>query len=750
MKISNDDTVNNTMKTRLQNTLKGGCSGSFKNTSSRIFRTCIKVVTKVATVALLMLFVANIQLSIFQDNTGIKSVEAQASNCSGSEDYINGACTTRVEGCTSIYAQNYNPLATFLDGSCIYYIYGCTDPTASNYNSYATFDNGSCGIAVWGCMYMAANNFNPAANIENGSCIYDTLGCTDFNALNYNRHANTDDGSCFYVARGCTDPTGDNYDPFANTNDGSCTYRTGRTGVCCSNAIPAATNLDPNCANIPNTTKVVDNTKCEYDVIPTYCCDGNWHNYTKPSDRLTPRYCEYGEPTCSCEDPFWAPGTFVPNGSACGVNNNNFTEVCCDSNAENFDPNCGLLGEFQIEFQEACIFANSTSTISVVFTVTKSGVAISGNATTSVADPVESNDYDILAAMAAADATPNTPLNTPISLDALTEYTVVSKDYCLNIDETQGLIGHDRTADGFCCVLPDKVNAEGNDCIPDDGLSAVCNATTISSGPYENEDALSTTPPSNLCTTGTPSAVTETLSDYTWQCTEDTSTVSCAANRTCGGSPCVDLCSNIDGDQDTNYLSMYNLISDGNNECWNNLSGACGTVHQLGIPVKEAPTTNLCTSDAILSGGVNYQDSPTAKWTWSCASIQNPNIAVLPVCEVLKCVEGGPCNTSTLITSLKIEPTIVSTTNNLSILTWITDIDGDTDNNIPNVCKLNGNSVYGAGYTIYDDDQLGLIEPRGSQGLLVPPGTYELSCTYDGNTQTKSVKSTVRPDFKEI
>ena len=61
----------------------------------------------------------------------------------------------------------YNPVSNFsLNNSCVFY--GCTSGWADNYNPNAVTDDGSCYLA--GCPFPGASNFDPNVTIYDGSC----------------------------------------------------------------------------------------------------------------------------------------------------------------------------------------------------------------------------------------------------------------------------------------------------------------------------------------------------------------------------------------------------------------------------------------------------------------------------------------------------------------------------------------------------------------------------------------------------
>ena len=115
-------------------------------------------------------------------------------------------------GCTNLFANNYDMLATIDDGSC--FINGCTLDVFPNYNSQATIDDFSCdmnSLDVYGCTDEGSDNYNTEANQDIGTCY--KFGCTSDWADNYDELATDDDGSCFIL--GCTSDWADNFDPFA-------------------------------------------------------------------------------------------------------------------------------------------------------------------------------------------------------------------------------------------------------------------------------------------------------------------------------------------------------------------------------------------------------------------------------------------------------------------------------------------------------------------------------------------------------
>ncbi|MCF7865612.1 MAG: hypothetical protein K9M11_03850 [Candidatus Pacebacteria bacterium] len=591
-----------------------------------------------------------------------------------------------------IEAQNKASLLTSLASPSIAYAqdYYGEDPSMNNPEDPSNNEgqNNEPPADVWGCMDSSALNFNSDATSDDGSCDY-SAHCYDENALNY--QASED---CVYQPEdvyGCTDPTAPNYDYSATVDNGSCqSYGY----ICCDGN---ATNYAP------------QNSRGVYDIcVPEtctfadpICCDGNWDTYVPPSARGPEPYtCDYGPTACGCTDYHTSQCDNTNSGDACNIN--------------------------------------------IVFSVTKSGVAIAGTA--KIQTVVCATDAEnTLRGQAVAGATPATPLNVPQTIDSFSSYTVTSKDYCLNVSGVQGSpAGYDRNAEGFCCANPDVVDTTtGNSCIA--SSEATCGSATAS-GPYE------TAPMSDLCAVGVPGTVSESDTSYSWECSTGSSNTSCSAGRTCNGGSCVvctdydcgtdDMCVNYQGPQDNSYLSNNNLFSDSARYCWNSISGACGTSYPGPVPV-DGPTTNLCISPSTVSSAPTF-NTTTQKWEWTCQDSNNNPLYTPSVCDASPCT-GSECTTASnnLIQTFIAQPSIVSASDKFCSLSWVSNIDANPDADQLDVCKLNNSPTY-YGRDIYDDNPT-------STGLDVPPGSYSLTCSdSNGSSQTKSVKCIVKPNYKEI
>ncbi len=591
-------------------------------------------------------------------------------------------------------------------------VYGCTDSTAQNYNSSANTDDNSCTYQVWGCTSPSALNYNADATDDDSSCQFSDH-CYDTSALNYGASK-----ACTYPPKdvyGCTDSSAINYYPEATVDNGSCEFA---NYICCTEGkigyVP------------PNQRGANDSCSSFQCSNPSpICCDPNWDNYTSPSDRGETYSCEYGPDTCQCyrlDDPF--RNSDWRSHSACGGGNTDDGE---DDNEEDI-PTCNLL---------------------VLFSVTKSGVLISGTAQMSQPYPTDGtgavipghtcsyseDDSAYLAGRAAAAATPDTPLNTPIQLDSISIYTVTSKDYCLNILDVQGSpSNYSRNDVGFCCENPSVIDPDtGNSCINTE--SASCGSAT---GPYE------TTPTADLCSSGNPGAVTESDTSYLWSCNAGASNVSCSASRTCNGGPCTecteldcgvnDVCKNVQGSQDSGSLPALNLSQYGNGECYNSTSGVCGsqTYALYATTDLTVSSPNLCTSEGSVSNSPTY-NSGTNMWEWTCSTPNGGEIAP-PTCAVAKCV-GAECQTQAttgLIKTFSAVPAIVSTSADTCMLNWTTEGVNSSIIDPPQGCLLNNQPV----------------SEQGSTNVI--PGSYSLMCYVGEQFETRTARCSVKPSFREI
>lgn len=243
--------------------------------------------------------------------------EAVVEGCMNSDaDNYNSSANTEdtceYSGCTSDWAENFDPTATVDDGSC--YLHGCTDPAGNNYNGNATI----LSICTYlGCSDSTADNYiaHPGLIVEDGSCEYtgcmDTsasnysdiattgapctyVGCTSIGALNtdipsayqavngegeYYNNTELSDGStiigCADCCKfgGCTDSNYDNYNPIATDDDGTC-ETLGCTSDWADNYNDLANVDDGSCLkygctdeSASNTTEnaTIDNGTCLYD-----------------------------------------------------------------------------------------------------------------------------------------------------------------------------------------------------------------------------------------------------------------------------------------------------------------------------------------------------------------------------------------------------------------------------------------------------------------------------------------------------
>jgi Secretion system C-terminal sorting domain len=209
-------------------------------------------------------------------------VASASSQGAGSAEF--SLSNNAVEGCTDVWACNFNPEANCATNElCAYACYGCTDPSAPNFNPNALIDDGSCCTSSWytieasDMVFFSVNSLDNSGHyfsgqypqvtgfcLEENSCfqfsvfslgamdltytIYgpdgsvfyqgnpgvalqevvsfnqgSVVGCTEPSACNYNPIATCSDwNACDYSCYGCTDPTAINYDAQATLDNGTC------------------------------------------------------------------------------------------------------------------------------------------------------------------------------------------------------------------------------------------------------------------------------------------------------------------------------------------------------------------------------------------------------------------------------------------------------------------------------------------------------------------------------------------------
>tara|TARA_R110002012_G_scaffold15064_4_gene60869 strand:- start:1061 stop:10450 length:9390 start_codon:yes stop_codon:yes gene_type:complete len=253
-------------------------------------------------------------------------------------------------GCTTLYADNYDPTATIDNGSCI--ITGCLDPNALNFGcsfvlevQAGNVDNANNPIPP----FSTCNLTPPPNTTQPGFCVNPVPGCMDSLACNYNHLANTDDGSCDYSScAGCITQGSLNYndnvgDPLNFSTScyvvnytwtagyGGATTGTPQNVTCtipCGNGIDSTPYTIPNCCNFP-VSGCTDPNACNYDPAANqnFGCD-----YSTCSGCLDSGYFSYCS-TCTLD----CAG--VPNGSDTSCCGNQIIVGCMDPDSCIFDPN---------------------------------------------------------------------------------------------------------------------------------------------------------------------------------------------------------------------------------------------------------------------------------------------------------------------------------------------------------------------------------------------------------------------------
>ena len=175
-----------------------------------------------------------------------------------------GVCDEdEITGCTEIWAENYNVLATESDSSC--YLSGCMDSVSCLYNQFATFDDGSCDLYTifnvamydsygdgWTGAVLSIND--ESITLVSGSEGYEQICVQSIDSLCFavsciegsyasevswvisDSIGNTilsggapfedviQNGACQVEYLGCTDTLALNYESFVSIDDSSCAY----------------------------------------------------------------------------------------------------------------------------------------------------------------------------------------------------------------------------------------------------------------------------------------------------------------------------------------------------------------------------------------------------------------------------------------------------------------------------------------------------------------------------------------------
>ena len=127
---------------------------------------------------------------------------------------LNAPVFAQTQGCTNIFACNFDFFATQDDGSCNFCcegnvdmsgfggtFCGCTDPLACNWDPFANLDDASCQY----CCPLSNDTIQVFS--LGGSQTSNDCGCTNPNACNYDPDASIDDGSCHFLCQYCKEGT---------------------------------------------------------------------------------------------------------------------------------------------------------------------------------------------------------------------------------------------------------------------------------------------------------------------------------------------------------------------------------------------------------------------------------------------------------------------------------------------------------------------------------------------------------------
>ena len=147
------------------------------------------------------------------------------------------------------------------------------------------------------------------------------------------------------------------------------------------------------------------------------------------------------------------------------------------------------------------------------------------------------------------------------------------------------------------------VSGERYACVNDFGVLQVCNEVLTATCGSAHEGTTASAPSSNLCSTGTASSVSSASGgfggssgyDYTWTCTEGSTTASCGSYQSSGGG------GEVGGGSSVN--------------------GQCGSAD--GGTYSTPPSSNLCSAGNATSVQTNpgNRENPETTYTWNCNGI---------------------------------------------------------------------------------------------------------------------------------